>query len=122
MVLGTLRPVHSHLARLDRALRRGARRAGAAGGQERVEPEPGVVRPGRQLTRFRLGLPSTTHRSVATPTTMHASATLNAGHATGSIQSITAPSTARSIRFPTAPPSSRPTGSHSHGMSRFTTK
>jgi hypothetical protein len=44
------------------------------------------------------------------------------GHATGSMKSITAPSRARSARFPSAPPSSMPTGSHSHGISRWTRK
>ena len=104
------------------------RRARSAAGRPRATAPPRVppgTRRGAARRRPRLAisscslvssLPSTTHSSPNTPTTMHASATLNAGQATGSMKSITAPSRTRSARLPSAPPSRRPTGSHSHGI------
>jgi hypothetical protein len=46
VVLGPWVPVHRHGALLDQPLGGRARAGGAAGGEERVQPQPGVLRAG----------------------------------------------------------------------------
>ena len=51
--------------------------------------------------------------SDRTPNVIAMSATLNAGHSGSLMKSVTDPLESRSIRLPSAPPTSRPVGSHS---------
>src|SRR5215213_1800341 len=61
------------------------------------------------------GSAKTDSTSATAPRVIATSATLKAGHSGGSMKSVTASTRTRSARFPSAPPASRPTATHSPG-------